>query len=1019
MKHFLYNFQKTKPYRFILFVFAFAKLFALPSFAQETFPVNGSHDKRIEKYAFTNATVVVDHQTTIQNATLLIADGKIENVGANLPVPQGYITKDLKGKFVYPSLIDVYSNYGIELPKGGSNMPWFMSSEKFVSDKKGAYNWNEAVKPELDGSQIFVAEAKTAKELRELGFGVVNTHYQDGIVRGTGVLVSLNDGRENDLILKSNTALFLNFNKGKSTQAYPTSLMGSIALLRQTFLDGIWYKNNTNKKEFNISLEAWNKAQELPMIFESGGKLNSLRADKIGDEFGKQFIIRGSGDEYQNIAQFKASNATFILPVNYPDAMDVADPLDALNVPLRDMKHWELASTNPAAMAKAGIEFAFTPQGLKKMSDYLPNVRKAVENGLDKNLALKALTSAPAKIVKADNLVGSLKKGMFANFIITSKDLFEKDCSILENWIQGKGYTLKEDATDLRGDYSLTLGSEKMILKITGTLEKQDAKLFGKDTLEAKLEMKNGQITLNFPLSKKESDKKIRLSGWIKDRTWGGNGQDANGIWLAWAAEKTADFKEEAKKEEKKDEKKEEKKPELGVVTYPFLPYGFTELPKAQTFLVKNATVWTNEAEGVLENTDVLLKNGKIEKVGKDLTDPTATVIDGKGKHLSAGIIDEHSHIALNGVNEGVNSISAEVRMNDVINPDDVNIYRQLSGGVVAAQLLHGSSNPVGGQSALVKFRWGRSAEEMKIENADGFIKFALGENVIHDGWGSYGTNRFPQTRMGVEQVYADAFTRAREYEKAKAADPNTRKDLQMETLLEILNKKRFISCHSYVQSEINMLMKVAEKFNFRVNTFTHILEGYKVADKMKAHGAYASCFADWWAYKAEVANAIPYNAALMTKVGVVVAINSDDAEMARRLNQEAAKTVKYGGMTEQEALKMATLNPAKMLHLDNRMGSIKTGKDADVVLWSENPLAVTAKAEKTFIDGILYFDRERDTQLRLEIQKERNRLVQKMVLAKQGGAPAAKPVMKKEHFWDCEDVMIDEWKLINGELED
>jgi imidazolonepropionase-like amidohydrolase len=425
--------------------------------------------------------------------------------------------------------------------------------------------------------------------------------------------------------------------------------------------------------------------------------------------------------------------------------------------------------------------------------------------------------------------------------------------------------------------------------------------------------------------------------------------------------------------------------------------------------------VWTGEKQGILQTTDVLLENGKITQIGKNLQAPNAKIIDATGKHLTAGIIDEHSHIGISrGVNEGVNSNSSEVRIGDVVNSDDISIYRHLAGGVVAVQQLHGSANSIGGQSSLIKMRWGAAPEDMKIAGADGFIKFALGENVKQANWGIPDPIRFPQTRMGVEQVYADAFTRAREYEANRKKDPlSTRKDLQMETMLEILNKKRFITCHSYVQSEINMLMKVADKFGFKVNTFTHILEGYKVADKMKQHGVSASSFADWWGYKMEVVDAIPHNAAILTKVGVNTAINSDDAEMARRLNQEAAKTVKYGNLTEEEAWKTVTLNPAKMLHLDQRMGSIAIGKDADVVLWSENPLSIYAKAEKTFVDGILYFDREKDKVLQQDNNKERNRLIQKMIEAKKIGETAQKAKFKPYKMVHCEDFE-DVWQEEN-----
>jgi imidazolonepropionase-like amidohydrolase len=355
--------------------------------------------------------------------------------------------------------------------------------------------------------------------------------------------------------------------------------------------------------------------------------------------------------------------------------------------------------------------------------------------------------------------------------------------------------------------------------------------------------------------------------------------------------------------------------------------------------------------------------------------------------------------------------------MGDAINPEDINIYRQLAGGVTTSQLLHGSANPIGGQSAIIKLRWGQNAEGMKFENAVGFIKFALGENVKQSNWGDFNSVRFPQSRMGVEQVYMDYFTRAAEYSKAleslaKPAGkqpaikaPAFRKDLELEAIAEIINKKRFITCHSYVQSEINMLMHVADSFNFKVNTFTHILEGYKVADKMKAHGVHASTFADWWAYKNEVMEAIPYNAAILTKMGVNTSINSDDAEMGRRLNQEAAKSIKYGGLTEVQALKLVTLNPAKMLHIDDKVGSIKTGKSADIVIWSDNPLSIYAKVEKTLIDGKIYFDRELHQKASEYIKIEKARIIAKLLAEKQKGATVVKHRSKKRQLYHCNTI--------------
>ena len=368
---------------------------------------------------------------------------------------------------------------------------------------------------------------------------------------------------------------------------------------------------------------------------------------------------------------------------------------------------------------------------------------------------------------------------------------------------------------------------------------------------------------------------------------------------------------------------------------------------------------------------------------------------------MTSGIVDEHSHIAAASINEAGQNSSAEVSIEDVIEADDIDIYRNLSGGVTTIQILHGSANPIGGRSAIIKLKWGEIAENLIFNNSPKFIKFALGENVKQSNWQSY--TRFPQTRMGVEQMYMDYFSRAMEYDEIKKSGKEYRHDIEMEVLSEILNKQRFISCHSYIQSEINMLMKVAEHFNFNINTFTHILEGYKVADKMKSHGVGASTFSDWWAYKYEVNDAIPYNAAILNNVGVITAINSDDAEMSRRLNQEAAKAVKYGGTSEEDAWKMVTLNPAKLLHIDDKVGSIKIGKDADLVLWSGNPLSIYTKAEKTIIEGTTYFDLKIDEQQRINIKNERNNLIQMMLKEKNKGVKTQPIIVKKKQDMHCD----------------
>ncbi len=608
---------------------------------------------------------------------------------------------------------------------------------------------------------------------------------------------------------------------------------------------------------------------------------------------------------------------------------------------------------------------------------------------------------------------------MQANFIITSGNIFDKDAVIYENWIQGTPYIITDkDASDLSGTYSLKVGDQTYNMEISGKPGKNQFKLIGQDTTKMTGKVEDKLITLNFSPSKQDSQQ-VRLSGWLEQQRMEGRGQLPDGSWVSW----TATFQDSLKSKNNNEQEAIRKVnlDELTAIVYPFMPYGNKQMPEANTYLIKNATVWTNEDAGVMDNADVLVRDGKIAQVGQNIaagnaTVETATVIDGKGKHLTSGIIDEHTHIAAVSIND-IATNSSMVRMKDVIDPTDIEIYRQLSGGVTAAQLLHGSANPIGGQSALLKFRWGASPQGLLIKGADEYIKFALGENVKRSS--NDNSIRFPQTRMGVEQVYMDAFTRAKAYDdeqkaykglsgKAKAGAQVPRRDLSLEALAEIINKERFITCHSYVQSEINMMMHVADDFGFRVNTFTHILEGYKVADKMAERGVGAGTFADWWAYKFEVRYAIPYNANLMEMAGVTTAINSDDAEMARRLNQEAAKSVKYGGMSEEDAWKMVTLNPAKLLHLEDRMGSVKAGKDADLVLWSDNPLSIYAKAEKTMVDGCLFYDIEKDKQQRQMIATERARLIQKMQQAKAAGEPTkAASTGKLKQYFHCDDVVF------------
>ncbi|HUK14793.1 MAG TPA: amidohydrolase [Bryobacteraceae bacterium] len=428
--------------------------------------------------------------------------------------------------------------------------------------------------------------------------------------------------------------------------------------------------------------------------------------------------------------------------------------------------------------------------------------------------------------------------------------------------------------------------------------------------------------------------------------------------------------------------------------------------------VIQNATVMT-VTKGTFHGS-VILRDGKIAEVGEKLLVPEgARIIDGTGQYLIPGIIDCHSHIAAESINEGSTSVSSMVGIEDVINPDDIDIFRALAGGVTTANVLHGSANSIGGKCTVMKMRWGKPARELIFQGATPGIKFALGENPKRAGnsgnpFGGGNANlRYPATRMGVEDVIREAFAQAKAYQaswadyrakiaRGERAVPPAR-DLKLEPLVEVLEGKRFVHAHCYRQDEILMLLRVADEFGFKIRTLQHVLEGYKVAKEIAEHGAGASTFSDWWAYKVEAYDATPYNAALMTRKGVLVSLNSDSAELMRHLNTEAAKSMKYGGLNETEALSLVTINPAKQLAIENRVGSIEVGKDADLVLYDKHPLSNFAKVEKVLIDGEVYFDRARDVEARPAIEARRKQLIEKEKEAEKQKRTAEKAPEKTE----------------------
>ena len=984
-------------------------------------PNNGVAESQPQYYALKNATIVASPNKTILRGTILIEGDKIIKVGPLVSVPNGAVEIDMSGKTIFPAFIELNSSIGLPKLKRSK----WTGAPQLESTKKGPFYWNECIHPEINASEIYVNDSKANKKLIKMGFGYALTRQNDGIAQGVGALIAL--GSDDLSVLKQvQAASFFSFKKGVSRQTYPSSQMGSIALLRQAMYDAQWYKENGEEK--NLSLEALNTQIEGRMIFDTKDKWEILRAQKIASEFDLSFAYIGSGNEYQLAEDIAAINSTLILPLNFPEAYDVKSPYIARQIPLSDLKHWELAPMNPGILKNQGISICLSSTDIKKKKDFWNNLRATIRGGLSESDALDALTLQPANLIGQEKLIGSIEPGKLASFIVYDSNPFKQEAELLQAWILGEQQIFKVPPLhDIRGKYNIQIAGEKFPIEITGTPESLKGEVtytqrtpkgeYVEKKTDAHVELKGNDVTLQFVVHSENVEGNISFQGKVSSKfgVFEGDAMLPDGRWVKWSAIR----KSGAGPEKKKD--KHIESDTTNTTWFPNMAYGFETIPTPETIVIKNATLWTNEEDGIIENGTVVIQDGKITYAGAGSKSIAgARVIDAEGKHVTSGIIDEHSHIAIsNGVNEGGQAIAAEVSIADVVHPDDIDIYRQLSGGVTAAQLLHGSANPVGGQSALIKLKWGHTADEMLIENAPKFIKFALGENVKQSNWGDYNSVRFPQTRMGVEQVFYDGFFRAREYKKSWDAfnlDPSTtqpRKDLELEVLNEILESERFISCHSYVQSEINMLMHIADSMGFRINTFTHILEGYKLADKMVEHGAGGSTFSDWWAYKYEVNDAIPYNAALMHNQGVVVAINSDDAEMGRRLNHEAAKGVKYGGMSEEDAWKMITLNPAKLLHLDDRMGSLKEGKDADIVIWSDNPLSVLARVEYTIIDGVVLYNLEEDERLRMRNQEEKARIISKMLDDNENGGKKRPFFRKKNGHFHCntigEDASLEE----------
>ena len=522
----------------------------IPAWAQQTFPVNGISDNDHLPRVLVGATVHTSAKDSLVDAVVIIEEGRIKAVGVGLAIPKDAVVYNLKGRHIYPAFVELLGSYGVDVPKSersrGGRGP------QYDPTKPGAYTWNDALHPERNVGALFNPDQKKAEALRKAGFGAVLSHVEDGIQRGTGALTLLGPGSANENLLREKAATFWSFDKGTSGQSYPSSQMGSIALLRQTFIDADWYaKQPEAKRDRNLGLEAWNSTQSLPPIFITTDLQSMLRADRVGDEFKTQFILRGNGAEYQRINEVKATGAAIIVPLNFPKAFDVEDPYDALLVPYADLLHWEMAPANPSALEKAGIPFVFSANGLEKPSEIIGALRTAIRFGLSKEKALEGLTAGPAKILGMSNDLGEIKAGALANLIITSKSLFEEKSEINENWVRGKRLEVKPIvANDIRGEYQIKVGNDTWKLAIKGEPEKPKAQVFITDTIKVDAEVSGTYPVVSLVFAtEKEAKSRMRLSGRFDGRNMAGEGQKTDGQWTNWSGIYTGEAKEEPKKE--------------------------------------------------------------------------------------------------------------------------------------------------------------------------------------------------------------------------------------------------------------------------------------------------------------------------------------------------------------------------------------------------------------------------------------------------------------------------------------
>lgn len=891
----------------------------------------------------------------VDAATIVIRDGLIEAVGKEVKPPDEARVWDLKGFTVYAGFIDAYltcasvppasqERLDRDLTAGATGFFGVSGSERDPG-QPGPGNEIAQITPERRVGTTYTPDAKILDSLRQVGFTAGNVVPERGILRGTSALIAFSDANPNDALIKADVFQHAVFAADSGARAaYPASLMGILAVLRQTFFDAEHYAREHADHEqrpegrvrpaFNPSLQALKPVLEkrTSLVVEPRSALMVDRAAHLIRELGLNAIFVSSGQEWRRPQLAKAAGGAFVVPLNFPELSKLPEDDDWNGVTLDQLRVWDWAAENPAVLRKQHIEIALTTYGLSDRKSFRKNLRSALDRGLSEEDALAALTVVPARLCGVDKQAGTIEPGKLANLtVVAGSNYFNPENKVDAVWIDGRIYRVEHEK----------------LKQVAST----------------------GKASVN---PSKEADDKTKET--------------------------------ESKASDERANKETTRRDLLKNRVARSPQHKRNPLAEPRGILIRDATIWTCGPAQRIEKGSLLIVDGKISKVSDTpiseeagLPAGSLLVIDGRGKHVTPGIIDAHSHaMILGGVNESTLPSTAMVRVSDVVNSETDNIYRQLAGGVTAANLLHGSANPIGGQNCLIKLKEGAAPADLKIPGAPSGIKFALGENVKQSNSGERNTTRFPQTRMGVRTFFANRFIAAKQYlqewDKFKAnGGRRPRRDLELEALGEILEGKRWIHCHSYRQDEILMFLRLMEDFGVKVGTLQHVLEGYKVADEIAKHGAGASAFSDWWGYKFEVYDAIPYAGSLMRDRGVLVSFNSDDADLARRLYLEAAKAVKYGNTSEEEALKFVTLNPAKQLRIQKRIGSLEAGKDADFVIWSQSPLDSGTVCLETWIEGKKYFDRALDAERSADREKEWNALLAKAKKVLDAAGPSDK----------------------------